>query len=82
MSKNKTIREFLTKEKARVMGATVYAPSGEMIACGDGDPNDLLFCDIDTSDVVIPHVFQDFASHYQRPEIFAPLFAKYFEDIR
>lgn len=77
MSKNDAVRDFLTAERAREMGATVFAPNGVMIACGDGDPDDLLFCDIDTSDVVIPHVFQDFAGHYQRPEIFAPLFEKY-----
>ncbi|NCE64848.1 hypothetical protein D1159_09665 [Pseudoflavonifractor sp. 524-17] len=32
------------------------------------------------SDVVIPHVLQDFAGHYQRPEIFAPLFAQYVQE--
>ncbi len=80
MSKNNTIREFLYQERKRMMGATVYSPDGTMIACGDGNSHDLLFCDIDTSDVVIPHIFQDFAGHYQRPDIFAPLFSEYFEN--
>ena len=76
MSHQQQIRDFLTAEKARMMGATVMDPFGRIVACGDGDPSDLLMCEVDLKDVIVPHVFQDFAGHYQRPELFAPLFER------
>ena len=45
MSHNQQIRDFLTAEKTRKMGATVMNPFGEIIACGDGEPSKLLLCD-------------------------------------
>lgn len=78
MSHNQQIRDFLTAGKTRKMGATVMNPFGEIIACGDGEPSKLLLCDVKLEDMVIPHAFQDSSEHYQRPELFAPLFKPYF----
>lgn len=79
MSVNEESVDFLKEKQKELLGATVIDPWGNIIANGDGDENELLICEVDLQDTVIPHVYQDFAGHYQREEIFAPLFAKYFE---
>lgn len=79
MSANQESIEFLTKEREKMMGATIIDPWGNIVACGDGDSSELLVHEIDLKETIIPHVYQDYAGHYQREEIFAPLFAKYFE---
>ncbi|STX14740.1 hypothetical protein [Klebsiella pneumoniae] len=37
---------------------------------------ELLFADINLEDVIIPKLIIDTAGHYNRPELFAPLFQK------
>ncbi len=67
-------RTFLSEQRARKTGATILDPLGRVIADGAGKDEDLLFADVDLEDVIIPKFVHDFAGHYNRPEIFAPLF--------
>jgi nitrilase len=66
---------YLQEQRALCWGALIVNPNGAVIASGDGSRNDLLFADIDLDEVLIPKFVQDFAGHYNRPELFAPLFA-------
>jgi nitrilase len=65
---------FLGEQRARKTGATILDPLGRVIADGSGKDEDLLFADVDLEDVIIPKFVHDFAGHYNRPELFAPLF--------
>jgi nitrilase len=67
-------RAFLGEQRARKTGATILDPLGRVIADGSGKDEDLLFADVDLEDVIIPKLVHDFAGHYNRPELFAPLF--------
>ena len=69
-------REFLLGEREHRPGATILDPLGNVIADGTGNSADLLYADINLEDVVIPKMIHDVAGHYNRPEIFAPLFNK------
>jgi nitrilase len=69
-------RTFLGEQRARKTGATILDPLGRVIADGCGKDEDLLFADIDLEDVIIPKFVHDFAGHYNRPELFAPLFGE------
>ncbi|RSM05240.1 hypothetical protein CEP52_006389 [Fusarium oligoseptatum] len=72
-----TIREYLETERQKPL-ATILGPDGNIIAgplrAGDG----ILYADICLSDVVIAKYGIDIAGHYNRPELFAHHFAKYF----
>jgi aliphatic nitrilase len=35
-----------------------------------GPGEGILYCDVDTQDVIIPKLIHDFAGHYNRPDIF------------
>lgn len=65
---------FLTKQRALKKGALIFNPCGQVIADGSGSDDELLFADVDLEDVIVPKMIIDFAGHYNRPEIFAPLF--------
>lgn len=67
-------REFLTEQRALKKGALILNPLGQVIAQGCGSDDDLLYADLDLSDVIIPKMFIDPAGHYNRPELFAELF--------
>ncbi|SED91660.1 nitrilase-related carbon-nitrogen hydrolase [Rhodococcus koreensis] len=67
-------RQFLTEQRALKKGALVFDPCGNVIADGSGSDDELLFADIDLEDVIVPKLILDFAGHYNRPEIFSPLF--------
>lgn len=69
--------EYIKKERSLKRGATIFGPLGNEIACGDGDDNEILVAELELENVIKPKMFQDFAGHYNRPEIFAPLFEKY-----
>ncbi|MFE7420273.1 nitrilase-related carbon-nitrogen hydrolase [Rhodococcus sp. NPDC057529] len=69
-------REFLIQERALKKGALVIDPTGKVVADGSGSDDELLIVDIDLEDVVIPKMVADFAGHYNRPELFAPLFER------
>ncbi|QLQ10884.1 MAG: nitrilase/cyanide hydratase and apolipoprotein N-acyltransferase [Nocardioidaceae bacterium] len=67
-------REFLIAEREKKHGALILDPIGRVIADGTGDDADLLFADLDLSAVLPGKLIHDVAGHYNRPEIFAPLF--------
>lgn len=67
-------RTFLDEQRATKPGATILDPLGRIIADGSGRDDDLLFADINLEDVIIPKFVHDVAGHYNRPELFAPLF--------
>lgn len=66
--------DYLQTQRASKKGAVIIDPLGRKIADGSGSDDELLFADIDLSDVIIPKLVQDTAGHYNRPELFAELF--------
>lgn len=71
---NAADRDYLISRREQKNGAMVINPLGQVIAQGCGVDEDLLFADIDLSDVIIPKLVQDTAGHYNRPELFKELF--------
>ncbi|GGN20466.1 nitrilase-related carbon-nitrogen hydrolase [Streptomyces fuscichromogenes] len=65
---------FLTGQRALKKGALVLDPNGNVIADGSGSDDELLIAEINLEDILVPKLILDFAGHYNRPEIFAPLF--------
>lgn len=65
---------FLTSESARGR-SSVIGPSGAVCAEAPDFGEQLVIADVDPDDVIIPKFVQDTAGHYNRPEIFAHLFA-------
>ena len=70
-------RQTLQNERARKRGACIMDPFGRMIACGDGEEEELLIAELNLQECIQPKIFQDYAGHYTRQDIFAPLFEKY-----
>lgn len=66
-------RAYLEEARTRG-GASIVGPGGQFIAgpmpAGEG----ILYADVRADDVIIPKFIHDFAGHYNRPELFAPLF--------
>lgn len=62
-------REQLEKLK-NVGGTCIAGPRGKLIAGPMGPGEGILYCDVDTQDVIIPKLIHDFAGHYNRPDIF------------
>ncbi|PGH04444.1 hypothetical protein AJ79_07101 [Helicocarpus griseus UAMH5409] len=74
-------REFLRKQREKTGRATILGPYGSIIAGPLEDSEEgILYADVDVNDVVDAKYFSDYAGHYNRPELFAHHFAKYFED--
>ena len=67
-------RRFFLEQRALKPGATVIDPLGRIVADGSGSDSSLLYADIDLERVIIPKFVHDWAGHYNRPELFAPLF--------
>lgn len=67
-------RKYLLEQRALKKGALILDPLGRVIAQGCGSDDDLLYADLDLSDVIIPKLIIDTAGHYNRPAIFAELF--------
>lgn len=67
-------KAFLEEQRALKKGAVIVDCLGRVLVDGSGQDEELLFADIDLEDVVIPKLVIDFAGHYNRPEVFAPLF--------
>lgn len=55
--------------------AGIVSPGGEIIAKSEGLGPQIVSVDIDPGDVILPKFSTDVAGHYNRPELFAPLFA-------
>ncbi|KAH7072588.1 nitrilase/cyanide hydratase and apolipo protein N-acyltransferase [Paraphoma chrysanthemicola] len=71
------IRNFMRDEQKK-RRAVIFGPGGNVITgpSANGSTEDILYADVETEAVkAYKHTF-DYAGHYQKPEIFAPLFAK------
>lgn len=66
-------RDYLVAEREKKMGALIFDPLGRKIADGSGSSDQILYADIDLSDVIVPKLVADFAGHYNRPELFVDL---------
>lgn len=59
-------------ERLKSLGGTCIAgPRGTILAGPMGAGEGILYCDVDTQDVIIPKLIHDFAGHYNRPDIFS-----------
>jgi nitrilase len=54
-----------------VGGTCIVGPRGKLLAGPMGPGEGILYCDVDTQDVIIPKLIHDFAGHYNRPDIFS-----------
>lgn len=70
------VKKFLEEQRKLKKGAVIVDCLGKVIADGSGQDAEVLFADIDLEEVIIPKLVIDFAGHYNRPDIFAPLFSK------
>ena len=70
-----TTRAFLS-DAASGGRASVVGPGGQTVAEADGDDEQLVFAEIDPDAVIAPKFVHDTAGHYNRPELFAHLFAE------
>lgn len=52
-------------------GASIIAPSGNIIAGPAAAGETIVYADVDLADVIIPKMIHDFAGHYNRPDLFA-----------
>jgi aliphatic nitrilase len=55
----------------KVGGTCIAGPRGKLLAGPMGPGEGILYCDVDTQDVIIPKLIHDFAGHYNRPDIFS-----------
>lgn len=53
--------------------ASVVGPGGQVLATRQDDGEGLLIADLDPDAVIVPKFVHDFAGHYNRPDLFAPL---------
>lgn len=67
-------REFLLSDAARGR-ACIVSPIGRIVAAAETFDEQLVVADVDPDDVIVPKFVHDFAGHYNRPELFAPLLA-------
>ncbi|PGH34398.1 hypothetical protein GX50_02765 [[Emmonsia] crescens] len=73
-------REFLRKHQEKTGRATILGPNGSIIAGPFEEAQEgILYADVSANNLVIPKYITDYAGHYNRPELFAHHFAKYFE---
>lgn len=70
-------RNFLTLEREKKPGGIILDCMGRIIAEGTGSDDELLIAEIDLEDIIIPKLVADVAGHYNRPELFAPIFKEY-----
>jgi nitrilase len=50
--------------------ASIIGPMGQVLAGPMGPGEGILYCDVDTQDLIIPKMIHDFAGHYNQPELF------------
>ncbi len=66
------VRSLRSDEAATHAG--IVSPAGEIIAESQDLSPQIVYADIDPGDVILPKFSTDIAGHYNRPELFAPLF--------
>ncbi|MDB5940678.1 MAG: hypothetical protein JWQ13_244 [Ramlibacter sp.] len=63
-------RPFL--EQCRGRGyASIIGPTGQLLTEPLGDAEGIVYADVDLNDVMIPKLINDFAGHYNRPDVFS-----------
>lgn len=63
-------RLFLTRRQQEPGGASVISPRGQILAGPMAAGEGLLYADIDLAQIVTRKTVQDFAGHYNRPDLF------------
>lgn len=63
-------RDFL-ESNLGIGYASIIGPTGKVIATADGQGECMVYADVDLNDVMIPKIINDFAGHYNRPDIFS-----------
>ena len=51
--------------------ASIIGPTGQIIAGPTGGGEGILYAEVDANDVLIPKLINDFAGHYNRPDVFS-----------
>ncbi|ORB31018.1 nitrilase-related carbon-nitrogen hydrolase [Mycolicibacterium parafortuitum] len=57
--------------------AAILGPAGQVLARAESDAPQLVYADVDPDGVIGPKFVHDVAGHYNRPELFAHLFAQH-----
>jgi aliphatic nitrilase len=63
-------REQLARLKD-VGGTCIVGPRGKLVAGPMGPGEGILYCDVNTEDVIVPKLIHDFAGHYNRFDLFS-----------
>ena len=63
-------REFLKRRQRENGGASIIGPRGRFIAGPMGPGEGILYADLNLNEIVNRKVIQDFAGHYNRPDLF------------
>ena len=63
-------RRFLKRRQQENGGASIIGPRGRFIAGPMGPGEGILYGDINLNEIVTRKVIQDFAGHYNRPDLF------------
>jgi aliphatic nitrilase len=63
-------REFMERIKHRGC-ASIIGPRGQVLTEPLKTPEGIVYADVDLNDVLIPKLINDFAGHYNRPDVFS-----------
>ena len=63
-------RQFLKRRQQESGGASIIGPRGRFIAGPMGPGEGILYADLNLNEIVTRKVIQDFAGHYNRPDLF------------
>lgn len=63
-------RRFLQRRQQESGGASIIGPRGQFVAGPMGPGEGILYGDINLNEIVTRKVVQDFAGHYNRPDLF------------
>ncbi len=63
-------RRFLKRRQQESGGASIIGPRGRFIAGPMGPGEGILYADLNLNEIVTRKVIQDFAGHYNRPDLF------------
>ena len=63
-------RQFLMRRQQENGGASIVGPRGQIVAGPLGPGEGILYADLDLNQIVTRKTVQDFAGHYNRPDLF------------
>jgi len=63
-------RKFLKRRQQESGGASIIGPRGRFLAGPMGPGEGILYADLNLNEIVTRKVIQDFAGHYNRPDLF------------